>query len=488
MAPLRICLVSSEVAPFAKTGGLADVCAALARYLQRAGHDVRVFLPFYSSIDASSGEILPVNFLRDVPMWMGPYLYTFSIHTARLPRSPLWIYLVRCPALYDRPGLYTSDRDEPLRFALLSRAAIECCQRMGWAPQVFHCNDWHTALIPAYLRTVYAWDSLFQRTRTLLTLHNVAYQGVCSTNLLGALELAEHAGILWPEDTAAGRVNFLRTGILYADLLSTVSPTHAREIQTEDYGYGLHELLRERSDRLVGILNGIDRDEWDPETDPLIPAHYSRDDLSGKEENKRALLERMHLPPHHRVPTVAVVSRFTWQKGFDIAFEPLQEFLSRLDLRLAVVGTGERRYEESFARLEGRFPGRVAYHRGFSNELAHLAEAGADIFLMPSRYEPCGLNQMYSLRYGTPPIVRKTGGLADSVQLYDRGSGEGTGFVFDHFSADALRWALGYALDVYRDPGAWAHLQRSGMAQDFSWDRQVGLYLDLYSRLAASAK
>jgi starch synthase len=396
----------------------------------------------------------------------------------------LTVYLIRCPELYDRPSIYSGDNDDAYRFAFLSRAAIECCQRMGWGPHVFHCHDWHTALLPLYLRTIYGWDSLFQSSRTLLTIHNIAYQGVFPASILGDLELAEHSDRFHQEDLAAGVVNFFKTGILYADGLSTVSPTYAREIQEGEYGMGLQNLLRARRDHLVGILNGVDYNEWNPGSDRFIAAPYSALDPSGKRRNKQVLLESLSLAPGTDAPIFGVVSRLTSQKGFDLMFEPLPEMLAATDARLVALGSGEARYEEFFNSLQHRFPGRVCFYRGYNTELSHLIEAGADIFLMPSRFEPCGLNQMYSLKYGTPPLVRRTGGLADSVELFNPLSGEGTGFVFDQFSVDAFRWALSYALETYRDPPSWRQLMQNGMRQDFSWERQGAIYQELYRRLA----
>ena len=481
--PLKICLVASEVTPYAKTGGLADVAGALSRYLASAGHDVRLFLPLYDRIDTTKLDLQSVGFLRQIELRMGPHTLTYSVFTLAQPDDPLGTYFIHCPALYHRGSIY-GDGDDYLRFGFLSRVVIEICQRMGWAPDVFHCNDWHTALLPLYLRYHYGWDRLFERTRTLLTIHNIGYQGTFSTSTLGELDLASFTAQLYQEDLQQGRINFLKTGLLYADVLSTVSHTYAREIQTEEYGMGLHNLLQARRSTLVGIVNGVDYGDWNPAADPLIPHAYSAQDLAGKLANKRHLLQSLGLPVDDRAPTFGVVSRLTAQKGFDLFFEVLPQLLRFRDVRLTLLGGGEPRYEQFFMELQARFPSKVCYYRGYSNELAHLIEAGADMFLMPSRYEPCGLNQMYSLRYGTPPIVRNTGGLADTVQLWNPHTGEGTGFVFDHYNADGLRWAIGYALDTYHHPEAWQQLMRNGMAQDFSWEVQGQKYVELYRRMA----
>lgn len=485
MKRLRLCLVTAEIAPFAKTGGLADVAAALARLFDERGYDVRVFTPLYPQVSAVA-ELTPVPRLQDVGLTMGPRALWFSVSTALLPRSRVRVHFVRCPNLYARPTIYTEDPDEHLRFALLQRAALESCQWLQWSPDVVHCHDWHTGLVPLYLRTVYAWDRLFERTRTVLTIHNLPHQGVFPASVVDELGLANERRFLHQEDLAANRVSFLKTGLLYADELTTVSETYAREIQTPEQGAGLDPILRARADHLHGILNGVDYAEWDPATDPLIPQRYSSADLAGKAACKRALMERMGLAPGERAPLFGVVSRLWQQKGPELIAGAFRgDLLRHGDLRLAVLGSGDRRYEDMFTRLVAEFPGKVAFHRGFDNSLAHQIEAGSDLFLMPSLYEPAGLNQMYSLKYGTIPIVRRTGGLADTVRQYDPASGEGTGFLFDDFRPEALLGAVRHALEIHGDPKAWTRLVRNAMAEDFSWGRSVERYAALFEGLAS---
>jgi len=494
MSPRRIALVSSEVAPFAKTGGLADVTAGLSRYLCSAGHDVRVFLPLYRRVREGDRPLEASEHVADVALRFGSRTYAFGMSTTPLPgpdgtvsdESP-YVHLVDCPALFDRADLYTQDADEPVRFAFLTRAAIEACQRMQWAPDVFHCNDWHTGLLPLYLRTTYAWDRLFEGTRTLLTIHNIGYQGVFGAAVLEDLQLMDQRRHLDQDDLREGRVNFLKTGILHADALTTVSRRYADEIQTPEYGMGLEGVLRRRRDVLHGIVNGIDYLDWDPATDPLIPHRYSPRDLSGKRRDKEALLQAFGLTFEERVPVLGIVSRLTPQKGFELLPDVLPVLLQREDLRVVVLGSGDDRHERYFQWLRDTWPTKVAVYRGYDNGLAHRIEAGADMFLMPSRYEPCGLNQMYSLKYGTVPIVRRTGGLADTVEPFDAGTGEGTGFLFEAFTPDALHAALQDALATWRDPEAWARLVRNGMSKDFSWERQGPAYEALYESLAAPA-
>jgi starch synthase len=486
--PLRICFVTSEVAPLAKTGGLADVAGALPRYLHSKDHDVRVVMPLYSRIDTRALDMHAVQFLQNVPLALGPHHFQFSVFTAALPGSSLMIYFVHCPALYDRPGIYTGGADEHLRFLLLTRAAIESCQHMGFAPQIFHCNDWHTAFGPLFLRSIYAWDRLFAATRTVLTIHNVGYQGIFAASATSDLALGVSNHLLHQDDLRQGRINALKHGILYADAVTTVSPTYAREITTATYGMGLEDTLRMRPGGVTGILNGIDYSEWNPQTDRFIPHHFDATDLSGKEKTKQHLLKMLKLryDPRRRTPLLGIVSRLTAQKGFDLLFEPLPRILRERPLRVVALGSGEARYEEFFARLQYTFPAQVVYHRGYHEELAHFIEAASDMFAMPSLYEPCGLNQMYSLKYGTVPIVRRTGGLADAVQLYDPDTGKGTGIVFSDYNAEAAGWAINAALELYADRAAWNRIQRNGMAQDFSWEKQGALYVELYERMLRS--
>ncbi len=483
--PLKICLASSEFAPFAKTGGLADVCAALSHTLHRAGHEVVPLLPRYARLENAGLDIQPVEGLQDLALRFGDVEQHYAIDQAVLPESGLTLYLLRCPAFYGREALYTNDDDESLRFVLLSRAVLELCQRLGFAPDIMSCHDWQTALVSLYLKSVYAWDKLFQRTRSVLTIHNIGYQGMFPAEILTRLGLYDADHHLHQDDLKEGVINFLKTGVLYADLITTVSPTYAREILGDDYGMGLNGLLRERLGTVKGILNGVDYHAWDPATDPLIPANYSLDDLSGKAECKAVLQRETGLEEAPDRPLLGIVSRLAGQKGFELAEAVLPGLLERRNCAVAVLGSGERRYEDFFHWLQQRFPGRAMFYRGFSNELAHRIEAGADAFLMPSRYEPCGLNQMYSLKYGTVPVVRETGGLADSVRQIDAAAGTGDGILFRDFNAEGFAWACHRALDLYGDRKLWQKIMRNGMRQDFSWERQAALYVDLFRQLAA---
>jgi starch synthase len=480
---LRICVATAEIAPLAKTGGLADVAAALPAYLHAQGHDVRMLMPRYARLEGQGLDIQPVAFMQDLPIRLGPWELHYSIDTATLPGSTLAIYLLRCPELYDRPGIYTQDGDEHLRFILLARAAIEMCQRMAFSPQVFHCHDWHAALIPLYLRSVYAWDQLFSATRSVLTIHNIGYQGVFPADILPDLNLAEGSALLHQDDLKSGRINFMKTGVLHADLVTAVSPRYAREIQGEEFGLGLDGLLRQRSGSVVGILNGVDYQEWNPQTDALIPRTFSSRDLRGKARCKQLLMQEMGLAGGPGQPLVGIVSRLVAQKGIELMEQALPQVLRQRAFSLAVLGSGEPRFEAFFEQLQRAFPGRVSFYRGYNNRLAHWIEAGADIFLMPSLYEPCGLNQMYSLKYGTVPVVRETGGLADSVEQVNPARASGTGILFRDYNSAGLRWALDTALDLYANPVLWRKIMRNGMAKDYSWEQQGRHYEALFRRL-----
>jgi len=483
---VKILFVSSEVAPFAKIGGLGDVSAALPRHLAALGHDVRTFVPMYSRVHAAGRSFTEV--VPEIVFRLGDLRVQVSIYASTFPGTNVPVYFVRCPPLYDRASIYGSGPDEHLRFAVLCWAALAACQHLGFAPDIAHVNDWQGSLIPLLLKTMFAWDRLFSRTRSVLTIHNIGHQGTFDARVLPETGLADAAGLVHQDELRAGRFSFLLTGILHANALTTVSPTYAREIQTPEHGVRMDPYLRMRKDVLFGILNGIDEGEWNPEIDTRIPQRFSAEDLSGKERCKAELLESAGLPYRREIPVLGIVSRLVWQKGFDLCMPVLPGLLQRRAFQLIILGTGEAKYEEFFRALARAFPRQVAYQPSFSENLAHRIEAGADAFLMPSRYEPCGLNQMYSLRYGTLPIVHRTGGLADTVWPVE---GErGTGFVFEHFDERGLAWAINRALDVWGsgtggDRERWRRLQRTGMGLPLGWDHRVGEYVELYRRLGS---
>jgi starch synthase len=480
---MKILFVSAETAPFAKTGGLGDVSAALPRALATHGHDVRIVLPYYRRVYDGGYEV--TQRFDEMSVQLGHRHFTFETLEAKLPGSDVPVYFVHCPALYDRPNIYTQDPDEHVRFALLNWASLRIAQQLGFAPDIVHANDWQASLLPLLLKSAFGWDKLFANTRTVLTIHNIGHQGTFGRDAVWDVGLGNEAGLFHQEQLAEGRMSFLLTGILYANAITTVSPTYAREIMTPEHGVGLDGFLRGRADVVRGILNGIDEDDWSPERDKHIPAHFSADDISGKAKNKAALQQQMRLPERPDVPVIGIVSRLTWQKGFDLCFEALPALLTQRDVQLVVLGSGESKYEDFFHELARRAPHRVSFMNGFSEPMAHLIEAGSDLFLMPSRYEPCGLNQMYSCAYGTPPIVHHTGGLADTITQWHPMTGEGNGFVFEYFDVRGLKWALGTAVEAYGDKSAWRRLIDNCMREELGWSRRVREYEQLYRALAA---
>jgi starch synthase len=466
-------MVSSEAAPFAKTGGLADVVGSLPLALRSCGDEVAVVLPRYGSIDLKNARRVWDN----LAVHFGPASYPISIYQAP---AEFPVYLVDCPPLFDRKGLYgESGLDYPdnhIRFAVFCRAALSVA-RVLFRTDVFHCHDWQTGLVPAYLRTTFATDPTFLGCRTLFTIHNLGYQGLFPKTALA--EVALDPAVYRPDGMEFfGRVSYIKAGIEFADALNTVSPTYAREIQTPEFGFGLDGCLRDRTAVLSGILNGVDYAEWSPETDPLIPAHYSAEDLRGKATCKRQLLEEFGLPADAMDrPLLGIVSRFTRQKGTDLLAEIAAQLVAE-DVYLVALGSGDLEYQAFFRRMQEEYPGRIAVRIGFDNGLAHRIEAGADIFLMPSHYEPCGLNQIYSLRYGTVPVVRATGGLDDTIE-------EGTGFKFAQYSGHALLVAVRAAVRAFADREEWQKMMRRGMEKDFSWKTSSLAYSALYRRLLA---
>jgi len=474
-------MVSSEANPWAKSGGLADVLEALPAALAALGHPVAVVIPRYMAARNAPAR----RILDGLPIALGPDIYEVSIWQLLrgTMKSDVTLFFVDQPALFDRQGLY-NDRngdfpDNHIRFAILSRAALEIARRV-FPTDIFHCHDWQTALLPVYLKDDRVIDPTFAGTRSILTIHNLGYQGIFAPEVLGEIGLPKtifHPGAIefW------GKVNFLKAGIVFADALTTVSRKYAEEIQTREYGVGLEGVIASRRNALTGILNGIDYDRWNPARDHLIPAHYSPADLSGKARCKRELVHAMGFPEAAlERPLIGVVSRFATQKGFDLLAEAGPAIFSK-DVYLAALGNGEPKIEAIFRDLQSRFPGKVAVRFGYDESMAHRIEAGSDIFLMPSRYEPCGLNQIYSLRYGTVPVVRATGGLDDTITSAP--ASEATGFKFVAYNGDALREAVEEACRLREDREAWTAMMRRGMQKDFSWAASAAAYSRLYCSL-----
>jgi starch synthase len=478
---LRILFAASEGLPFSKTGGLADVIEALPKALVAQGHELAVVLPRYRGIKTSM-VVMP-----SVTIPLGSRLRFPSIADGTMLNGVRYFF-VDDPGYFDRDGIYggsTGDfPDNAERFSEFCRATIEIAKHV-WPADVIHCHDWQTALVPVLLRSLYSTDPLVKDIPVIFTIHNLGYQGQFPAAVLDRAgippEVYNPAGLEY-----YGDVNLLKGGLVYSDYLTTVSKKYAEEIQTPEFGFGLDGVVRSRRDHLVGILNGVDYSAWNPEKDKLIAATYSAKDLTGKHVCKKDLLEIFGLSPEYQSrPLLGIVSRFADQKGFDLIAAIARELMLE-DVILTVLGTGDRRYEELFETLANEFPGRVGVRIAYDNELAHKIEAGADMFLMPSRYEPCGLNQIYSLKYGTVPIVRATGGLDDTVESFDVEHGTGTGFKFEPYTGAALLDAVRLALHHFADERIWKRIQLNGMSKDFSWKRPATEYAKLYkaARLA----
>ena len=469
---MKIAILTSEAVPFAKTGGLADVSGALPKALGEHEVDARLILPLYDQIDR---RLLNDTIIEDVPVeWRG------RVHTVRFLCSDAAgapAYLVQAPEFFARPNIY-GYQDDHVRFAFFSRAALALLKHLDWQADVVHGNDWPCGFAVAELRARRRYDAFFQNTKTLFSLHNVGYQGLFDAGdlwWLGYGDSPDRDEFMLDRTASA-----LKAGIIAADALSTVSPRYAREIQTREQGHGFDWLLRARSNRLAGITNGVDYDIWNPETDPHIAANFSADDLSGKRECKIDLLRRFGLPEDANRPVIAIISRLVGQKGYDL-IRMISDWIVQTGSYFIALGAGAREYEDFLQRWHDMAPQQVGIYKGYAGEpLAHQIEAGADMFLMPSLYEPCGLNQMYSMRYGTVPIVRATGGLDDTVQEFDPRTGTGTGFKFGPYEVRALLEKIREALYFYARPDDWQKIQRNGMLVDNSWTAAAKKYLELY--------
>src|SRR5690242_1304616 len=473
---MRVAILTSEAVPFAKTGGLADVSGALPKALIEQDVDAKLVLPLYEQIDRN---LLNGGSIENVRVeWRG------QVHLVRFWYSDAAgapTYLLEAPEFFNRPNIY-GYHDDHIRFAFLSRAALALLKHLDWQPDVINGNDWQSGLAMQELRARRRYDQFFQPVRSVLSLHNVGYQGFFDPGDLWWLGFGERPEI---EDFMIERsASALKAGIIAADALSTVSQRYAREIQTPDQGHGLDWLLRTRSDRLAGIANGVDYSIWNPETDPHIAANFSADDLSGKRECKLDLLRRFKLPEEPDRPIIAIISRLVGQKGYDLIRQIAGQIIESGSFFIAL-GAGAREYEDFLQHWHDIAPYRVGIYKGYAGEpLAHQIEAGADMFLMPSLYEPCGLNQMYSMRYGTVPIVRATGGLDDTVQQFNPADGSGTGFKFGPYEAGALLEKIREALYFYARPEQWQKIQHNGMSVDNSWEAAAKKYIELYQEMA----
>jgi starch synthase len=477
---MRIAIVTPEAVPFAKTGGLADVAGALPKELAGLGHEVRLVMPKYEAVDQGKFALTPSTKSVFVPL--ADRIVTGQVFTS-IQDGYTAVFLGN-DEFFKRDGLYGEKGvdypDNASRFVFFARGALLALKGLGFVPDVIHINDWQSALVPLFLRSVFKDDPFFRKTATVLTIHNLGYQG-----LFWHLDMPL-LGVGWDYFTPEGiefwgKINFLKAGILYADLINTVSEKYAEEIQTEEFGFGLDGVLRTRRSDLSGIVNGIDTDIWNPRTDTFIAKQYGPDTLADKVENKKVLLEEFYLPSKPDTPLIGIISRLADQKGFDILAEAMGKIMA-MDLMMVILGTGEARYHELLTRLGKRYPTKLGIKLAFNPTLSHLIEAGADMFLMPSRYEPCGLNQMMSMRYGTVPIVRDTGGLSDTVADYSEKTKLGTGIRFTDYDAQSLVAAIKRAVSLYAKKAHWAQVMENGMSADFSWRASAEKYERLYGR------
>lgn len=478
----KILFATSEAHPLVKTGGLGDVSASLPPALAELGEELCIVLPAYRQVMQQVGETHPVARLI-----ISGTMHDVEILESHFPETDIPLWLISAPEYFDRDGGPYSDpdghdwHDNPQRFALFARAVVELAMDragLGWKADVVHCNDWQTGLVPALLSLETA------RPATVFTIHNLAYQGLFSYKTFKALHLPEH---MWSHHDLEfhGMLSFIKGGLTFADKITTVSPTYAKEIRTPEFGYGLEGLLDHRDIDLVGILNGVDYKVWDPQHDTLIPKKYSIKTLRPKKENKRALQQRFHLEQSDDIPVIGFVGRMVEQKGIDLILEALPKLLER-KLQCVILGSGVKHFEQAFLDMAEHYPTKLGVYIGYDESLSHLVEAGSDIFLMPSRFEPCGLNQIYSLRYGTIPVVRKTGGLADTVvdaTEEARKNKIATGFVFEHATVHGLLWATNRALELYTRPRLWRNVVKTAMEQDFSWESSALHYIDLYREI-----
>ncbi len=485
--PLKIAFIASECAPFAKTGGLADVVGALPKVLRSLGHEAIVILPKYAAIDYLKYGLRP--FLSPLGVWMGDSQEWCSAHVTEFEGVP--VYFIESLKYFERYGLYhdadfNDYQDNARRFGFFCQATLQLCRDMNFAPDIVHVHDWQTAAASAYLKIWHWADPVLGSAASLLTIHNVAYQGVYNAADYNYL------GLQWGNFTADkfedhGRINLLKGGIHYADMVNTVSPTYANETRTPIGGFGLAPYLNNKGENYIGILNGADYARWNPGTDPLIPARYTRQDLSGKAICKSELQKRFWLEVDPGIPIIGVVSRLVAQKGLDQLAQVIEGIVKDMRAQFVILGSGEKSLEWYYGQLPGRYPGRIGSYIGYHDEIAHWIEAGADFFIMPSIYEPCGLNQMYSLRYGTLPIVRATGGLDDTVEQYDEASGSGTGFKYWDANPSAIYYTVGWAVSTYYDrPHHIRQMMQTAMLQDFSWERSASAYLQAYRRAMAN--
>ena len=480
--PLRVLFVTPEAVPFAKTGGLADVAGSLPKFLQKIGCELKLVMPYYRMVKKSG---FPIQYLgNEIEIPIGDEILRAEIYQGYLNHD-IPIYFIGRDEFFDREYLYSTPKgdyfDNAERFIFFSKTVPTLCQHIGFSPDIIHHHEWQTGLIPAYLKSIYRNDPLFYPTAVVFTIHNIAYQGLFKKEKFWLtrlpMEMYNPEGIEFWE-----RINFMKAGIVYADVINTVSKKYSEEIQTSEYGYGLEGILKKREEDLYGIVNGVDYQEWDPSHDPQLIVGYDLNHLSGKRECKKDLLKELNLPLSlESSPLLGMISRLADQKGFDLLVEILEELFT-LDIGFVLLGTGEQKYHDLFTQVAQKYPQKAGIRIAYDDRLAHKIEAGADLFLMPSKYEPCGLNQIYSLKYGTIPIVRATGGLDDTIMNYDPTTRRGNGFKFIRYDAKEFLNQIKVAIGFYSQPEHWKELVHNAMTSDFSWQRSAEAYLQLYRK------
>jgi starch synthase len=475
--PLKVLMLAAEIVPFAKVGGLADVAGALPKALQKLGVDIRLIMPRYRQVDPQRFHLTTV--LDCISVSMGKFQVEVSVLQGEIG-DHVPVYMIDTPRFFDRENIYGYN-DDGERFVLFCRAALEVVRALNWSPDIIHCNDWHTGIVPNWMNTLYRDDPFFSHTATMYTIHNLAYQGIFGYRLLEVAGVAA-MGFVYPQIAELAHVvDVMGRGILFADVVTTVSERYAQEILTPTFGEKLDHLLRSRRDRVFGILNGIDYQEIDPATDPHIHTRFDINSLDKRDENKVALQELTHLPVRSDAPLLAMISRLVDQKGFDLLAQIMPPLLTQ-GIQFVLLGVGDQRYHELFQNLAARYPDQVAVFLTFNTELGQRIYAGSDMFLMPSRFEPCGLNQLIAMRYGSIPIVRAVGGLADTVQEYDPRTGEGNGFTFNNYDPWEFFAAIVRSLELFRFKDIWRTLQQRGMQADHSWHASAQRYVEMYRK------
>ncbi|MFH1563696.1 MAG: glycogen synthase GlgA [Nitrospirota bacterium] len=481
---LKVLMVSSEVVPFAKTGGLADVVGSLPLALSKLGCEMRIALPKYKVVTESGFNLLNID--KEVNFKVGDTMQKAKIFSTKIA-GVVTVYFLDHNEYYDRDGLYGTTeegdyKDNLNRFSFFARGILELLKKIDYKPQIIHCHDWQTGLIPVYLKTLYQNDPFFEGVKTLFTIHNLAYQGIFPEEEFNITGLDEEELFTPDKLEFWEKINLMKGALIYADILNTVSKGYAQEILTQEYGCGLEGVLKEKKDKLYGIINGIDYKEWDPTMDKEITMSYDINTIDRKLKNKKALQQENNLPVDENIPLLGMITRLADQKGLDILDEIIEELMD-LDIQFVLLGTGEAKYHERMKQIKEKFPSKAAIHLSFDPKLAKKIYAGADMFLMPSKYEPCGLGQLISLRYGTVPIVRATGGLKDTITDFNPTKKIGNGFTFEEYSSQVLLSTIKRAMETFRkDKESWRRLVLNGMSADFSWEHSAKEYIDLYEK------